>query len=292
MNMFDQPLIDTRQAQAVSSYENSTSSTPISSFQVSHGISRVETSNQGALSSDSIIPRQFPPIFHLYTVPFSRTFHLGEHRDHPVYAVSTHSGWSGNPDVVLHTGTNKNDPLLAAAEVTHTIPTTLTIHLPALPGSDQKATVEPLTAINGISRRYRFSLEVDPAGAVREDFEWRHSSGSAVKEYGCARQGWKLMRMSTTLPGNSGGFSSPGSPPHKLGGYTSSDGKEVVAVWTNVGVSMTKSWRFAFIGTGASGILGERWAVMAVMTSLLMWEQERRARSRGTAAGSGSGEGA
>ena len=249
------------------SYDNSTSTTPVNSF----GDARDAKCALALQPPGIVIPRQFPPIFHLYAQPFSRTFHLGEHQDHPVYAVSTHHGWSGNPDVVLHTGTSKYDIPLAAAEITHTIPMTLTIHLPALPGSKQEASIEPLLVYGGISRRFRFSIEVDAAGAIREEFEWRHSSGSAIKDYACARQGWKLMRMAT------------GPPSYEQAGYTSSDGKEVVAVWANVAMSMTKSWRFAFIGTGATGVLGERWAVMAVMTALLMWEQERRARASGTA---------
>lgn len=262
----EQPLME---ADHTVLYDNSSSSTPVDTFRDAIGSRSIH--EQGA-----IIPRQFPLICHLYTQPFSRMFQLGEHQESPVYAVSTHSSWSGNPDVVLHTGTSKNDLPLAAAEATPSIPPSLTIHLPSLPGSDQKATIEPLVECKGLSRRYRFSIEVDPAGAVREEFEWRHSSGSAIKDYACARQGWKLMRMSTNPPS---GVDFLSSIDYKPSSYKSSDDKEVVAVWANFGMSTNKLWRFAFLGTGATGALGERWAVMAVMTALLMWEQERRART-------------
>lgn len=59
--------------------------------------------------------RQFPPTFNIYKQRFSRVHLLGVHQDQPLYAVRTHSGWSGEPDVVLHNGPGDNFPPLATA---------------------------------------------------------------------------------------------------------------------------------------------------------------------------------
>ncbi|KAI1179625.1 hypothetical protein F4777DRAFT_600420 [Nemania sp. FL0916] len=76
-------------------------------------------------------------------------------------------------------------------------------------------------------------------------------------------------------------------------GYTS-DGKEVVAVWAPGGGSVfaatTKDeallLRFKFVGAGADGSLGERWAIMAVASALAIWHRERRTRHAGLATAS------
>ncbi|KJR81454.1 uncharacterized protein SPSK_01108 [Sporothrix schenckii 1099-18] len=74
-----------------------------------------------------------------------------------------------------------------------------------------------------------------------------------------------------------------------------SDGREIVALWATQrqedgdgdddddpsDVSSTQTVaRFTFLGSGASGQLGERWALMAVMSGLAVWERARRARRR------------
>jgi hypothetical protein len=43
-------------------------------------------------------------------------------------------------------------------------------------------------------------------------------------------------------------------------------------------MSMSKILSFRFLSSGANGALGERWAVMAVITALAIWDKERKAR--------------
>ncbi|KAI1354207.1 hypothetical protein F5Y01DRAFT_274521 [Xylaria sp. FL0043] len=61
----------------------------------------------------------------------------------------------------------------------------------------------------------------------------------------------------------------------------SSDGKEVVAVCAGASLSVSKVLRFRFLGTGADGSLGARWAIMAVASALAIWNRDRRSRSGG-----------
>lgn len=48
------------------------------------------------------------------------------------------------------------------------------------------------------------------------------------------------------------------------GGYMASDGREVVAAWTTY--SRSRVGKFRFTGTGLSGLLGEKWAIAAIVT--------------------------
>ncbi|KAI0541710.1 hypothetical protein GGR58DRAFT_455900 [Xylaria digitata] len=127
-----------------------------------------------------------------------------------------------------------------------------------------------------------FSIETSASGRSRESFEWRHSSGVEVEALGGRHSGWKLVRVSL--------------PPIHMGknhhhsnsalGH-SSDGKEVVAVWAGANMSVSKILRFRFIGSGADGSLGERWAIMAVATALAIWNRNRRSRSGGSTVSAG-----
>ena len=53
---------------------------------------------------------------------------------------------------------------------------------------------------------------------------------------------------------------------------------EIVAVWAKTGcwTSLHDVGEFAFLGSGASGELGQRFAVMAVMTALCIWQKAMR----------------
>ncbi|KAI0910997.1 hypothetical protein F4823DRAFT_587699 [Ustulina deusta] len=176
------------------------------------------------------------------------------------------------------------------------------ITLPARPGSRFPAAHEPLGCVGALSRVMGFSIETAASGRAREHFEWRHSSGVEVEALGGRHSGWKLVRVS--LPAvmmgptynnnnnnnNNSNTSASSFPPprkHSSGSGSgnvvgqSSDGKEVVAVWSGVSMSLSKVLRFRFLGSGADGSLGDRWAVMAVASALAIWNRDRRSRSGG-----------
>lgn len=56
------------------------------------------------------------------------------------------------------------------------------------------------------------------------------------------------------------------------------EGEEVVAVWAKSGrwTSLHDVGELLFLGSGASGELGERWATMALMSSMCIWQKAMR----------------
>ncbi|KAI1366068.1 hypothetical protein F5Y08DRAFT_337977 [Xylaria arbuscula] len=208
----------------------------------------------------------------------------------PLYAVTTHALYT-QPDMVIHRGITRDSPSLAM--VYHQpFSRSASVTLPARPGSRFPVAHELLESIGTVFRPVvSFSIETTSSGRSREHFEWRHSSGVEVEALGGRHSGWKLVRVSVPplsvlhpsslyAPlkrkfSSSGGGSGGGG--NVLG--QSSDGKEVVAVWSEVNWSLSKILRFRFLGSGADGSLRERWAVMAVASALAIWHRERRSRS-------------
>lgn len=151
------------------------------------------------------------------------------------------------------------------------------VTLPPLPGEVRVQPI-PVAAPGLMSSTFTFRVEVPwpvagPNGGSnvqwrKEAFEWRRSNSLAVSALGGSSQGWKLVRLSKELP--PGGRTVAGTGP------PSGDGFEVVAACTTAVMSLTKLWKFCFLGTGVSGALGERWAVMAVISGLATWDRENR----------------
>lgn len=223
---------------------------------------------QAAGGSWGDVKRQFPPEFNLYNASIvGRSFQLGEHQNAPIYLVATHAGWSGQPAVVLHTSTSSKSPPLATANY-KTFGSDATIVLPPL--NPKLGPSEKLLKSGMFIRTFSFSVEVPagPDGQLRsESFEWRHSKSGDVATLGSVwGRGWKLVRMG--------------------GGVAA--GSDVVAVFTAGPLSLTKKFCFKFVGAGEDGSLGERWAVMAVISAIAIWEKERRRRNNSGAAAAGA----
>lgn len=214
------------------------------------------------------IQRQFPSGFSMYRESaFNKSYMIGVHQNQPLYAVSCHTGWSSKPAVILHSGPNESMPPLAAVD-SSPYSTTATMILPPLPGTG--STEERMESSRGFGfPSHMFSVEVGPNNQ-RERFEWRHSRGAEVDSLGGLRRGWKLVRLDSNVR-NGGQFA--------VGGARTRDGDEVVAVWANVGMTLSKSFNFRFLGNGDNGSMGERWAVMAVISALRIWDKERKSRS-------------
>ncbi|KAH7161544.1 hypothetical protein EDB81DRAFT_925073 [Dactylonectria macrodidyma] len=183
---------------------------------------------------------QFPPSFNLYRGGFfSSSYKLGQHKNQPLYVFSYHSGWSSTPPVLLHSGPDTSYPQLASASW-RSFSSSFFVELPAAPSF----------------------------GAGRRTHEnWRHSRGDAVKSLGGRLYGYKLVRLAQGPPrsrgtGNGGDMN-----------FVDSAGKEIVAAWAGSRGSSTKEGeaKFRFMGTGLTGLLGERWAIMAVVTFLALF---------------------
>ncbi|KAI1275818.1 hypothetical protein F5Y07DRAFT_400132 [Xylaria sp. FL0933] len=230
-----------RSAQADESRRYTSTASAISGSN-SHSYSRGRFGGSACSSGEPM----FPQVFSLYCQS-PRHYFIGVNQNTPLYAVSTYSTLSMRPDVVLHNG---------ASQDAH----------------------EVLGSVGAFTRIMSFSIETTASGRSREYFEWRHSSGIEVEALGGRHSG-------TSYP-------SPFSNPlrrHRISGGTSnsmllghsSDGKEVVAVCAGASLSVSKVLRFRFLGTGADGSLGSRWAIMAVASALAIWNRDRRSRSGG-----------
>ncbi|KAI2615236.1 hypothetical protein GGR54DRAFT_642510 [Hypoxylon sp. NC1633] len=235
-------------------------------------------------------PRTFPVSWTLYRGSASGAYHIAADADPgspPLYAVTqTPSPSAGQPNLTLHSGPRAADPALATGDRHKSFAGGVHSAI-TLPGSGSGISPEePLrTVVSWPHISYAFDADVgggvatDPAplGSLRrETFEWRHSAGSAVASLGAAASGWKLIRTTTDPPPGIG----EDAWPFAGGGEMSSDGKEIVAVWADARRSPAPDvlMKFRFLGMGASGVLGERWATMAVMSALRMWQQGEMAR--------------
>lgn len=193
-----------------------------------------------------------------------------------MYAVRMRPSWEmRNPVIALHNGPTETAPLLAAVDYVPMSDHMVVTLPPPLTYPGFGSTAVRLEIVMGWTHYYTFTMEVGTAaGNVHmETFEWRHSSGNAIATLGGARDGWKLVRMSTQPL--------PGAPrPNPSLGFVSSDGREVVAMYSGARMSVSKHLKFAFVGTGLSGALGERWSVMAVTSALGIWEKEDAVNNR------------
>ncbi|PKS08065.1 hypothetical protein jhhlp_006677 [Lomentospora prolificans] len=112
------------------------------------------------------------------------------------------------------------------------------------------------------------------AGRRLERFEWRRSHGQEVKSVGQSSWGWKLVRLGAGGAEADDQVNYDDEGPLTRNGLTS-DGKEVVAVWadSNSWKSISKVGELQFLSSGASGELGIRWSLMALMSCLCMWQK-------------------
>ncbi|KKY38251.1 hypothetical protein UCDDA912_g01568 [Diaporthe ampelina] len=227
------------------------------------------------------VRQQFPPAFNLYRDafpgPVQRPCFLGEHQATPLYSVT--AGWAG---LVLHNGPSDDHAPLATVAYGPAA-RRMAVSLPPLPGRAPGPALSVHTP-TVMDPTFAFVVAVPSPGSTatrataatatttttyrNEKFEWRRSASDAVAGLGGRSHGWKLVRLSNELP--AGGMAVAGSGP------PSGDGHEVVAVCTAAAMSVSKLWKFTFLGTGLSGALGEQWAVMAVITGLVTWDQDRR----------------
>ncbi|KAM0715832.1 hypothetical protein Q7P37_008346 [Cladosporium fusiforme] len=120
-----------------------------------------------------------------------------------------------------------------------------------------------------------------------ETFEWRRSRGSEVKQLGAKWRGWKLVRMrnngsaqqepaETVVDDKS--LSDESDYEKEKGQEQDSASEDVVAVWARMGclTSLHDVGELLFLNSGASGELGNRWAVMALMSAFCIWQKQMR----------------
>ncbi|KAJ6020444.1 hypothetical protein N7540_005948 [Penicillium herquei] len=204
-------------------------------------------------------------------------FHLGmAGKNSKLFAVSTFSNVStNNPSVILYDGATHEDPILATFTASANKWDRMkpgTFHLPVRSGSFYKREIVALMTpqlqgkLGAWEPVWKFSAPITTDGTQKQRFEWRRSRAKEVERIATGDlYGWKLVRVSGPNRGSGG--------PRKQRdfGFTS-DGLEIVAVFAhNSSNRMAKALRFAFMGTGLTGELGEVWEIMAVVSALQLW---------------------
>ncbi|KAF6814000.1 hypothetical protein CMUS01_12727 [Colletotrichum musicola] len=230
---------------------------------------------------------RYPPTLNLYYQwKLKQVYYLGPSSEKKLHAVSLDSKlFSRKQTLLFHDGPTDKAPVLATA--TRSVSgwsDKATITIRRSDGSDAEILVHrPADSGFMKSATRNFTIST-PKGAV-EEFQWRTTHGNEIKELAGRSYGWKLIRLS-------GGQAAPQQKKPDLG-FTS-DGKEVVAVLAqNMSWSMTKGYRFAFMGSGLTGVFGEDWETAAVFSGfLLWWIAQTDAAAAGSAAGAGAGSAA
>jgi hypothetical protein len=198
------------------------------------------------------------------------TFHLGETKDTPLYAVRAHSGMTKNPELMLYDGPTDKYPVLATANRQSVWkPKRSILTVPAHEGISHDSESQRVEMNqNGTLKIQNFAFEADVGlgkDTHREQFEWRVSHAGEVRDLHGVSWGWKLVRLSSQPLGGGGERAT-----RALG--STSDGNEVVAVWAHQsGMSMTKAFKFQFTGSALTGMMGDRWATLALISALRIW---------------------
>lgn len=218
---------------------------------------------------------KFPPAFNCYLQwAFTRTCHLGPSADEKLFAASLRTSLRNQREVIVFDGPSDKDPVLIKMEKkwTSTMYKPTKITMPARPDRGERVPYE--TEMTGIpfsfdqSTARTFMVEVGGKGTDMEpraeEFQWRYSHAEEVKQLAGWGYGWKLVWLSGSRSEGAGGRRG-----ERDRGFTS-DGHEVVAVLAS-GKGMTQAAKFAFVGTGLTGILGERWEATAVATAIWTW---------------------
>lgn len=188
-------------------------------------------------------------------------------RHRPLYAISRREQPSGNkPDVILHDGVSLKDRSLASFRSSQ--PRSWSVRLPSHIEPDDSLLVSAPSDWRAQKRPLiRFSAATGVRGQV-EEFEWRSSNNDNIRASlggsPVALLGWKLVRIvqddiTAQIPGPRGAWPKTKS------------GAEIVGVFTKSETAMSE-WRFAFLGTGATGILGSDWQLTAITTALIIMD--------------------
>lgn len=241
----------------------------------------------------------FPNSFSVSRAPKSsswsktKTYHIGTSDAPQLYTCKEVVAWSGKTSISLHTGSKADsDPIAgSASESAWRTDTTVTIPIAAsstTSSSTASEIVEPLrkhTSLTHETWDFVCPIESDAERHV-EKFEWRRSHGdeTASLRAGKSTYGWKLIRLHSSNESNI--VSSDSNVP----GH-SSDGKEVVAVWTDDSLTWFRGdekgvvGKFEFLGSGVDGGLGEQWNLFAVVSALHMRQVGlQQAQSTGSSA--------
>ncbi|KAI1871923.1 hypothetical protein JX265_005909 [Neoarthrinium moseri] len=216
--------------------------------------------------------RAFPDTFYIspYSPDSSTKWVLSEYKHQILYAISRREHPQGNkPDVIIHDGLSLKDATFASFRFIDGSPKMWKVRLPPR-SAEPEAGFELVSAGNDWRAQkrpvFKFAIETDVSGR-REHFEWRSSNNDNIRRAlgGGQSLGWKLVRLAQDA------FTDELAGPRGAWPKTT-DGAEIVAVFSGDEHGPHGDWRFAFLGTGRSRILGWTWEVMAVTSALIIMD--------------------
>ncbi|KFG86991.1 hypothetical protein MANI_024786 [Metarhizium anisopliae] len=207
---------------------------------------------EGRLLTSSLGKTNFNKSFNLYyeSMRHGLKFVIGEHKNEPSNIISLPGGWYG--DLILYNGPGTDSEPLAAVKYGNKMGTFDEVRLPPKEPGQGLIKEEIRCRRNGMNFAYTFAVAVGESG-YPEKFEWRSSKTEEVKELGEMSRGWKLVRLN--------------------------HGDEVVAVWswTKLRWTVNKGAAFKFTNSGATGELGNVFAIMAVASFIRHYQKEIQA---------------
>jgi len=250
------------------------------------------------LAGEFSLHKPFPPVMNAYyiyelSVAALKTFKLcGATESDFLYSIEVHSGYSmsgplgSRPGVILHNGTSRKHPILAASgdesqtsSAVYAFNPRSVVLMPPLHPSPRPTTPHDMVTevMRGVSVpsdkgvAFRFSIEIGTEKLRRESFEW-----VKIKDTETKQGGYKLVRAlpeHETSAASQAGSSSGSSTQAALPEYDDIE-REVLALllWPKGWVTWLKHvFSLEFKGSGLSGALGERWALMVVITAIRIW---------------------
>lgn len=239
--------------------------------------------------------RPFPPIMNLHAnysgVLQAMTTHklCGATPDDMLYLVEVHFGLTPRGPLhfgrgfYLRNGTSLKDPILAATGEVFRLPVLVSLFDPRtsvlLPPLDwdknprdkvQKIMSAISTKEHGVI--FRFTVETGDKKLRREKFEWRKLKDKEEATGTEKGSQYRLYSSASRPTGSSSGQASSSSAPPPVVPELDEEGEEVLAElrFTRL-FSLTHLFTLELKGAGQTGELGDRWALMVVMTSLAIY---------------------
>ncbi|KAL7818585.1 hypothetical protein V8C26DRAFT_428114 [Trichoderma gracile] len=183
----------------------------------------------------------------------------------PVYTFNLPEGWWGS--LFLHGGPTVDHPPLAAVRNTGKSGMGNLVTLPPLepgPGGHGGDDLAPEKGLDGHLVR----------------FEWVSTRGKEVKDLHGWGRGWKLRRVAANYHSDAYAdkdWDEDRDDEEDAAAYEYErlqEDNEVLAVWADAkGLSIKKAAKFQFVNSGATGELGEAWALMAVVSFVRVWQR-------------------
>ncbi|KAL7898614.1 hypothetical protein HDV63DRAFT_374252 [Trichoderma sp. SZMC 28014] len=190
---------------------------------------------------------------------------LGEVSSEPLYTFTLPQGWFG--DLIMYNGPTSEHPPLAAVRNTGKSGMGNAVTLPPL-GSGQEVLEEKMSRRSkGLMDVFSFAAVVQVREGEKttrrvERFEWVGSGSKEVKDLHEWKHGWKLRRVAAS-----------GADEDEDEATNEIPAGEILAVWADSTISKRKAAKFQFLNSGATGELGEAWALMAVITFVRVWQR-------------------